>query len=60
MKRAKLVPSLIMLCLSIAVLCFGVYSFTPITNSVGATITITASTANITVTAYIDDGDDVC
>lgn len=60
MKRAKLVPSLIMLCLSIAVLCFGVYSFTPISNSVGATITITASTANVTVTAYIDDnGDDV-
>lgn len=59
MKRAKLVPSLIMLCLSIAVLCFGVYSFTPITNSVGATITITASTANVTVTAYIDDGDNV-
>lgn len=59
MKRAKLVPSLIMLCLSIAVLCFGVYSFTPITNSVGATVTITASTANVTVTAYIDDGDGV-
>ncbi len=55
MKRAKLVPSLIMLCLSIAVLCFGVYSFTPISNSVGATITITASTANVTVTAYVDD-----
>ncbi len=56
MKRAKLIPSILMLILCVSVLAIGIYSAMPTTNTINGTINITASASlQISITAYLDN-----
>lgn len=54
MKRARVIPSILMLILSVALLAVGVYASTPTSSTIGGIITITAGKAVADVTAYVD------
>lgn len=56
MKKAKLIPSMLMLILCVSVLAVGIYSAVPITNTITGTINISAgASAQISITAYLDN-----
>ena len=57
MKKFKLLPSILMLVLCIAVLAVGIYAASPTSHSVVGTVKITAGGANVSITGYLDDGD---
>ena len=57
MKRAKLIPSILMLVLCTAVLAVGIYAANPTSHSIVGTVKITAGGANVSITGYLDDGD---
>ncbi len=59
MKRAKLIPSILMLVLCTAVLAVGIYAASPTSHSIVGTVNITAGGANVSITGYLDDGDGV-
>lgn len=54
MKKLKLLPSVLMLVLCIAVLGLGVYAATPATNVITGQITVNAANAEVEITGYID------
>ena len=54
MKKVKLLPSILMLVMCIAVLGVGIYAVSPAQNNVSGTITVIASGAEITVSVYKD------
>ena len=51
----KILPSVLMLILCIAVLAVGVFALNPISNSISGTINISASMGNFAITGYVDD-----
>ncbi len=55
MKKAKLIPSILMLILCASVLAVGIYSAMPITNTINGTINISAVDMSVSITAYIDN-----
>ena len=57
MKRAKLIPSILMLVLCTAVLAVGIYAASPTSHSIVGTVNISAGGANVSITGYLDDGD---
>ncbi len=57
MKRAKLIPSILMLVLCTAVLAVGIYAASPTSHSIVGTVKITAGGANVSIAGYLDDGD---
>ena len=54
MKKLKLLPSILMLVLCVGVLAVGVFAITPTKNTITGTITINATNADVTMTAYKD------
>ena len=54
MKRFRLLPSILMLVMCIAVLGVGIYAVTPSQNNVTGTITVIASNPEISITAYYE------
>ena len=54
MKKLKLLPSMLMLIVCVAVLCVGVFSLTPTENTIGGTINI-SSMARVKLTCYVDE-----
>ena len=57
MKKTKLIPSIIMFILCVAVLAIGVYAVSPTTHNIVGTVTISAGGANVRIAGYLDDGD---
>lgn len=57
MKKAKLIPSIIMFILCVAVLAIGVYAISPTVHNVVGTVKITAGGTNVRITAYLGDTD---
>lgn len=55
MKRSKIMPSILMLIVCIAVLGIGIYAATPTTHSVMGTINITAAGSFVELTAYVGE-----
>ncbi len=53
MKRAKLIPSILMLVLCVAVLAVGIYAVSPAQNNVTGTISVIASNVEVEITAYL-------
>ena len=53
MKKAKLIPSFLIIILSVAVLCMGVYAINPTTHSITGTINVTAGGALIDMQAFM-------
>ena len=62
MKKVKLLPSILMLVMCIAVLGVGIYAVSPAKNNVTGTITVIASNPEISITAYYEsaiDGNEI-
>ena len=57
MKKTKLIPSIIMFILCVAVLAIGVYAVSPTTHNIVGTVKITAGGTNVRITAYLGDTD---
>ena len=55
MKKAKMLPSILMLVLCVGVLAMGVYAAMPISHSINGTISVTAAGAEVAITAYLDN-----
>ena len=52
MKKFKIVPSLILLALCVAVLGIGIYAASPASNQITGTVTVTAANVSVTIEAY--------
>ena len=53
MKKFKIIPSLILLALCVAVLGIGIYAASPASNQITGTVTVNAANAPITIQAYL-------
>ncbi len=58
MKKAKMLPSILMLVLCVGVLAMGVYAAMPVSHSITGSINVTAAGAEVEIIAYLDDSDD--
>ena len=60
MKKIKLLPSVLMLVLCVAVLAIGVYAAAPVSHSIQGSISVSAAGARVKIGVYLDnlDGDD--
>ncbi len=54
MRKVKLLPSVLMLVLCVAVLAIGVYAAAPVSHSIQGSINVSAAGANVRITAYLD------
>ena len=54
MKKGKLLPSILMLIMCVAVMGIGVFAISPSTNKIVGSITINASNPEVEITAYIN------
>ena len=54
MKKTKLLPSILMLIMCVAVLAVGIYAVSPAQNNVTGTISVIASNVEFEITAYLD------
>lgn len=52
MKKFKLIPSMLMMVLSMAVLVIGIYAVSPTQNNITGTISVKASNSQVIITAY--------
>lgn len=57
MKRAKIIPSLLMLVLCVATLCVGIYAATPTSHSIAGKINITSAGSLIEAQAFLGTTD---
>lgn len=55
MKRLKLIPSVLMLVLCVGMLAVGIYAIKPLTNTISGTINISAGSASLQISAYVND-----
>ena len=55
MKKIKLIPSLILLALCIAILGIGIYAAAPAGNTITGTVTVTAANAEVEISVYQDN-----
>lgn len=55
MKKRKLIPSLLVLLLCVAVLGVGIYAARPASNRISGTVTINAANAQVEITAFLDE-----